>query len=192
MTTELARAGIAAGVADAALGIDAILQRWRRRAVKRELGLRAISDLGLSLDLPQLDALMAICAPRLEFDCAGRDETMVGTVAERLGIDPSRASRLTSDLIRLGLARRAVSQKDARRTILEPTTEGATVVHAVRMHKLMALSEYLGGWSEEDLARFLPLLERFTEWVDKTAEMPPARAAEIARLREGLKRGETG
>src|SRR5690606_40601178 len=58
-----------------------------------------------------------IAAPVSEFGDDTHDETMVATVAERLGIDPSRASRLVSEMVEAGYARRAVSQADARRKI---------------------------------------------------------------------------
>ena len=60
---DLERAGIAREVSQAALDVDAILQRWRRRVMKRELGRTALDELGLPLDLAQLDVLMAVRAP---------------------------------------------------------------------------------------------------------------------------------
>jgi hypothetical protein len=71
--------------------------------------------MGLDLDIARLDVLTAILAPGGEFESEADEEPMVGTIASRLGIDPSRASRLVSDLIASGYARRAVSQRDARR-----------------------------------------------------------------------------
>lgn len=59
--------------------------------------------------------LFAIEAPVDEFGEMAAGETMVASVAERLAI-----------------ARRAVSQADARRTIIELTEAGRTVVRAVR------------------------------------------------------------
>ena len=93
-------------------------------------------------------------------------ETTVGTVATRLGIDPSRASRLTTELIRKGLVRRGVSQEDARRAILEATTEGDRIVQAVRAFKFYTLGSFLKSWTKEEVSTFLPLLERFSTWSD--------------------------
>lgn len=182
---NLGRAGIGRDVAQAALDVDAILQRWRRRVVKRELGQKALQELGLALDLPQLDVLMAVSAPANEFG-GPRCETMVGTVATRLGIDPSRASRVTSDLIERGFVRRAVSQQDARRTVLELTEQGAQVVEAVRSYKLLVLGSFLRDWTPEELQTFLPLLERFSAWSEQ-AETPTGPVAlQIADLRAAL------
>ena len=184
---ELARAGIPERVTDAALEIDAVLQRWRRRIVTRELGQRALADLGLDLDLAQLDVLVAVVAPANEFGDEAGSETMVATVAARLGIDPSRASRISADLIRKGYARRAASQQDARRTVIEPTERGRAAVEAVRGYKFLVMGEFLKGWTAEEIATFLPLLERFSAWSEQQGEQDPtAIAAEIAELRARL------
>ena len=186
MIRQLSEAGVDLGDARAALELDAILQRWRRRVNKRELGRRALADLDLSLELPELDALIAIWAPANEFPDEPPGETMVGTVAQRLGIDPSRASRLTSALISRGLVRRVVSQEDSRRTVLEPTEEGDRIVHAVRSHKLLTLGSFLNDWTEDEIRTFVPLLERFSQWSDEMTDVPDDAAREIRRLREEL------
>ena len=172
LKSELADAGFGPGLLDVAFEVDGILQKWRRRHVKRELGTRALKELGLDLDLAQLDALMAVWAPTNEFDDAPGGETMVQTVAQRLGIDPSRASRLTGDLIRRGLIRRSVSQIDGRRTILEPTDLGNQVANAVRFYKFAALGDFFSGWTKDEIATFLPLLDRFTSWSEQSDRFP--------------------
>lgn len=181
---QLVRAGIGEDQSRSALELDAIMQHWRRRVVKRELGQRALADLGLDLDLPLLDVLLVVWGQDIEPREEG--EIMVATVATRLGIDPSRASRLTSELIRLGLIRRAVSQEDARRAVLELTEEGTRIVRAVYHYKLLILGNFLKSWTEGELAAFIPLLERFSAWSEASEDPTGRVAAEIARLREGL------
>lgn len=182
----LAQAGIDETLSLPALELDTIMQHWRRRVVKRELGQRALADLGLDIDLPLLDVLLVVWAPASEFAEEPEGEVMVSTVATRLGIDPSRASRLTSELIRLGLVRRAVSQEDARRAKLELTAEGARIVQAVRRYKFLILGNFLAGWTEAELATFIPLLERFSAWSDASEDPTGQVAAEIDRLRQSL------
>ncbi|MFA5581331.1 MAG: MarR family transcriptional regulator [Paracoccaceae bacterium] len=160
------RMGIPADTVRAVGEIDAILQRWRRRISKRELGHKALRDLGIDLDLPQLDVLMAIRAFAGEFSDDMGDETMVSTIAMRLGIDPSRASRLVAELIRLGYAERSVSQSDARRTLLDLSPLGQGVVRVVRHYRFLVLGEFMHDWSSEEIALFVPLLERFSNWSD--------------------------
>ncbi|MGP6087365.1 MarR family winged helix-turn-helix transcriptional regulator [Antarctobacter jejuensis] len=185
---QMGRAGIARHVTEAALDIDAILQLWRRRFTKRELGLHALTDLDLPFDLAELDVLMAVWAPSREFGKAGGEETMVSTVAARLAIDPSRASRLTSSLIKRGYLRRAVSQKDARRAVLQLTEAGIRAVEAVRSYKFLVLGSFLKDWTPEEVETFLPLLERFSAWSERAASHSDPVADEVAALRETLAR----
>ena len=166
---RLAAAGLSEEIVRSALALDAIMQRWRRRASKRLPERRALDQLGLDLDVARLDVLTAILAPGGEFECESDEETMVATVAARLGIDPSRASRLVSELIASGHARRDVSQRDARRTIVELTDKGRDVVNAVRARKIAMLGTFLDDWSAEEVETFIPLLERFSRWSEPGA-----------------------
>ncbi|MFD1252412.1 MarR family protein [Devosia equisanguinis] len=181
----LQRAGVTAETTAAVMDIDGMLQHWRRRAMKRELGNRALIDLKIDIDLAQLDVLSAIAGPAPEFgDSQG--ETMVGTVADRLAIDPSRASRLVSEMVDRGFARRAVSQADARRTIIELTAQGEAVVDAVRAYKYLILGDFLGTWSPEDIAAFVPLLKRFSRWTDGIDAVTDRHGPEIDQLVEAI------
>lgn len=186
LKAQLARAGIDSATAQAALDVDAILQVWRRKVFKREIGLRAISELGLDIELAELDVLMAVRAPSNEFGDATGKETMVSTVASRLAIDPSRASRLTSALIKRGFLCRAVSQQDARRAVLQLTDTGERAIAAVRSYKFMVLGSYLKGWTPEEIATFLPLLDRFSAWSESAACPSGPVVEEIAALRDTL------
>jgi DNA-binding MarR family transcriptional regulator len=187
LISDMAQAGIPPQVGSAALAFDAVLQRWRRRVTKRELGQRALTELCLPIDLAQLDVMMAIWAPAHEFSCDPAEETMVSTIAARLGIDPSRASRVVADLIGLGYAIRAVSQADARRTIVELTEAGLAIVEAVRRYKFLVLGNFLSGWSEDELAAFLPLLDRFSSWTEAPdGGASPAIDRSIAQTRQEM------
>src|SRR5690554_3754925 len=159
----LKKAGISPETTDVVLTVDAVLQKWRRRAMRRELGHKALIDLKAGIDLAQLDVLIAIEGPEPEFG-ETEGEAMIATVAERLGIDPSRASRVVSEMVERGFARRAVSQADARRTIIELTESGRALVQAVQAYKFLVMGDFFSGWSAEDLDVFLPLLQRFASW----------------------------
>ena len=181
----LRKAGIDTATAEAVMDIDGVLQKWRRRAMKRELGHRALVTLKVGIDLAQYDVLAAIEGPAPEFGEA-KGETMVATVAERLNIDPSRASRLVSEMVDQGFARRAVSQADVRRTIIELTGRGHAVVDAVRAYKFLILGDFLAEWEAEELAAFGPLLKRFGTWMDGIDPSTEKHAAEIAALAKGI------
>lgn len=173
MRDFLADAGIGDDAIESALAIDAVLQRWRRRYLKRELGTAAIRDLGLSdmIDLAHLDVLIAIWAPVNEFGEEDGGETMVATIAARLMIDPSRASRLVTEMIARGLVMRQASQQDARRSVVSLTPLGQTIVQAARRYKYLVMGDFLSGWSKEDRERFLPLLTAFSSWTDTATTM---------------------
>lgn len=185
LSNLLQTAGIDARTASAVMDIDAVLQKWRRKAMRRELGHRALIDLKVGIDLAQYDVLAAIEAPETEFGEA-QGETMVATVADRLAIDPSRASRLVSEMVEQGFARRAVSQADARRTIIELTDRGWAVVQAVRAYKFLIMGDFLGGWDGKALDAFVPMLKRFGSWMDSIDPATEKFAAEIEGLAQGL------
>ena len=176
----LTRSGKNADLADALIRIDIVVQNWRRQMHKRELGHRATRALGLDMDLAQIDVLFAIANPPLPTDANADDETMVSTVAERLHIDPSRASRLVAEMVNSGYARRAVSQRDARRTI-----------DAVRGYKWLLLGEFFSTWPAEDVAAFVPLLERYSSWMNSSEVAEEKFADEIDELARSIERAKT-
>ncbi|SEP71948.1 DNA-binding transcriptional regulator, MarR family [Devosia sp. YR412] len=184
----LRKAGIAEATVTAVVEIDALLQNWRRRALKRELGHRALIDLKIGIDLAQLDVLFAIEAPVDEFGETAGGETMVASVAERLAIDPSRASRVVSEMVEAGYARRSVSQADARRTIIELTETGRTVVEAVRAYKFLIMGDFLSNWTAAELAAFTPMLRKFGQWPEHTGPGAEKFAEDIVVLAERIAR----
>ena len=183
---DLAAAGVDPDAVEYAFRVDAVLQRWRRRFQKRELGQRAIAEMRLPIDLSQLDALTVIWSPANEYAEADEAEVMVGTVAQRLAIDPSRASRIVSELIRRGLVTRGVSQSDARRAILALTPLGDTLVETVREYKFLHMGAYLASWTPEERADFLPLLDRFSRWSTDPEDPDGVIAADIEKLRRSV------
>ncbi|QYO78107.1 MarR family winged helix-turn-helix transcriptional regulator [Devosia salina] len=187
--TELAamlrEAGIDPATAEAVLDIDGLMQKWRRRAMRRELGHRALVDLKVGIDLAQFDVLAAIEGPSLDAG-ESQGETMIATVAERLNIDPSRASRLVSEMVEQGFAQRAVSQADARRTVIVLTERARAVVGAVQAYKFLIMGDFLSEWDPAELAAFVPLLKRFGSWMDGIDPAMEKHAAEIAALAESI------
>lgn len=178
----LKNTGARSDVIDTVMRVDAVMQNWRRRMNKRELGHKAIAALGLSIDMAQLDTLLAIAALENEFGEAGEQENTVGMVADRLHIDPSRASRLVSEMVGLGYVLRNASQADSRRTVLELTDMGWALVHAVLSYKWLLMSDHFSTWPTEELEKFVPLLEKFSDWVSDSHESETRHATEIEAL----------
>jgi len=170
---QLVSNGLSPRAAQATLEVEQIMSRIRRSMARRELGRMAIADLGLDIDPIDLDILAVVES------CGEGGEVTVGTIAERLTVDPSRASRIVADAVAKGIVRRVASQVDARRICLELTETGLRHSLAIRKYKWQRFSEALGHWPEEDLVRFAELFARFSNWV------ADARAGRTAKSDEG-------
>lgn len=155
------REGIGRRSAEAIAEIDVTMQRIRRGVSKREFAAKLVATLGPDVDLQHLDTMGAIANwghPSPE------SEVTVGLVAERLAIDPSRASRLVSEVVDKGYARRVASQADARRICLELTEAGHAFTEEFRILKWKMLARAMGKWSEDEIVTFARLLDRFSHW----------------------------
>jgi DNA-binding MarR family transcriptional regulator len=158
------KAGFSGKAADAIVRIDSTMARIRRSMIRRELVVEILKELDPNLDLSRLDVMVAVMHWHPEDEADAFREITVGAVAERLGIDPSRASRLVADVIDLGYIRRTASQADSRRIVLEPTDKGVAFGEEFRARKSKMLSNGLQGWTEEELVLFAKLVDRFSFW----------------------------
>jgi DNA-binding MarR family transcriptional regulator len=104
------------------------------------------------------------------------NEPSVGMVAEQLGVDPSRASRMVADAIRGGYVRRVASQVDGRRTGLELTGAGRKLLKTTSSFRRRVFSKVMTSWPETDCAELARLLTKFTE---------PLKAPELSLRRHG-------
>ncbi len=95
-------------------------------------------------------------------------EITVGVVAERLAVDPSVASRMVSDCISVGYLRRAASQEDGRRTILQLTDDGDEMLARFRSHQRAAFERITARWPESERLEFARLLIKY---VDSIADL---------------------
>ena len=152
--------GLSPASAEAVIEIDRIMAHIRKSMTRREMGRMAINELKLELDPADLDILSVLEA------CAGEaNEATVGLVAEKLSIDPSRASRIVADAVDKGIIRRVASQADARRICLELTDRGREQAAAIRTFKWGVFARALGQWTEADLVTFARLFGQFSTWV---------------------------
>ena len=92
-------------------------------------------------------------------------EVTVGTVADRLGIDPSTASRLVADATREGYLARSSSARDGRRSCLTLTEAGRELVRASRQFQRQAFLEATADWTAAERAEFGRLFVRFAATV---------------------------
>jgi DNA-binding MarR family transcriptional regulator len=106
-------------------------------------------------------------------EATGADVT-VGAVAERLGIDPSTASRLVGHAIDAGFVARRPSPRDARRANLRLTDAGRRLKAVADRCRRAYLAELLADWTEAERGEFARLLTRFTEAAVRTPINPAA------------------
>ncbi|MGW1160120.1 MarR family winged helix-turn-helix transcriptional regulator [Streptomyces sp. NPDC002513] len=151
-------APLAGGEPDPALvAVERAMVRIRRNQTKRTLGRFVASRLDRSIDLAHTAVVDAV---EEEPEEPGQEVT-VGLVAERLAVDPSRASRLVAASVEAGYVRRVPSQADSRRACLELTAAGhdlATLAHRVRQEYF---GEIMRDWSARDRRDFARLLSKF-------------------------------
>ena len=143
----------------AAVGtIDGALGQIRRSMVRRGLGRRVLDDLGVAIEPALVEVLDAVA----ELTGAEADGVAVSTVAARLGVDPSQASRLVAETVATGLLARHASQRDGRRSVLRLTPAGEALIEATRQRKRAILLAHVEDWSDSELADFARLLQRFS------------------------------
>jgi DNA-binding MarR family transcriptional regulator len=132
-----------------------IRRRQNRKALAKAAGTsKAATATGMLLNV--IDAEAAPCS--------------VSTIAERLGVDQPRASRLVAGAVTDGLVRRESDQHDGRRSLLALTTEGAAAVEAMHAFRVAMSDRAMAGWSDHERTEFARLLSDF---VARMEELSP-------------------
>lgn len=88
-------------------------------------------------------------------------EVTVSLVAERLGLDVSRASRLVAAAVDDGFVHRRSSRRDARRAHLELTEQGRQTWDEIVASRRDEATRRTADWSVADQRLFADLLGRF-------------------------------
>ncbi|WP_426322610.1 MarR family winged helix-turn-helix transcriptional regulator [Microbacterium sp. E-13] len=97
----------------------------------------------------------------LEALAAASHPLSVGEIADAVGVDQPRASRLVQQAVELDLARREADPDDARRTRVALTDAGTRLVRGFRGERREAIDAALAAFTDEeraDLARLLTKL----------------------------------
>lgn len=148
--------------------IAEVMARLRLLVGRRVISRTAIDAVAPSLDISHLDVLDAM--RRID------GEVTVGAIADAMRLDPSRGSRLVAELVAQGILKRDASQADGRRSVVVRTALGDRLMAEIHTTKRRLLSSMLDGWSEEDLAIFAVLFDRFVsrfEDVYTSEKTPP-------------------
>ncbi|WP_347346806.1 MarR family transcriptional regulator [Microbacterium sp.] len=97
----------------------------------------------------------------LEVLAAAPSPLSVSELADEIGVDQPRASRLVQQSVELGLVQREADPTDARRTRIVLTAEGERLIGGFRGRRRGAVEQALADFSDAEraeLARLLPLL----------------------------------
>lgn len=94
---------------------------------------------------------------------AGDRAMSVTELAEAIGVDQPRASRLVQAAVGDGLVAREADPDDARRTRVRLTDAGRAAVRAAGAGRRRAIEAALDGFTDEERAQFAELLARFAD-----------------------------
>lgn len=94
---------------------------------------------------------------------AGASATRMGIseIAEAIGVDQPRASRLVNDAMERGLVTRRADERDARRSVVELTDAGRDALETTRATRRSAVAEAVSAFTPEETVTFAKLLTRF-------------------------------
>ncbi|CCM77725.1 MarR family winged helix-turn-helix transcriptional regulator [Rhizobium mesoamericanum] len=137
------------------LRIGQSMTRMRLMTGRRLIGRLAIQSVAPGLELSHLDVLDTVRRAQEVGDVT------VGTIAEMMRIDPSRASRIIAEMVGRNILRRKASQADARRIIVVMTPLGQRLLSEIRAQKLAFVSEVVKDWNPEEIKAFGELFEKF-------------------------------
>jgi DNA-binding MarR family transcriptional regulator len=87
----------------------------------------------------------------------------VTELAEAIGVDQPRASRLVQAAVGDGLVVREPDPDDARRSRVRLTDAGREAVHAAGAGRRRAIESALDGFTDEERAQFAELFSRFAD-----------------------------
>ncbi len=163
LSDRLAALGMSASGRQALLDLDAALFVWHRLAARGEVPRKLLAEIGIDLELSQFHSLTAIL--RIQ-NGVGRDHpepATIGLLAEELTLDPSRASRIASDLIAAGYLRREAAQDDGRKSVLVLTGKAQRIFMAFRDLRFEKVLEIFEGWTDEEVTQFSGLFIRYVE-----------------------------
>jgi DNA-binding MarR family transcriptional regulator len=109
-------------------------------------------------------------------------ELSIGKVAERLGIDPTRASRMARAAVTTGyVARTACEYDDDPRCIyLKLTDCGRELLQQIRSARIDAFTSVIADWPDADCSELARLLMKFAE--PRVAEHPLSRSRDSGTL----------
>lgn len=90
-----------------------------------------------------------------------RDAQSVSELAEAIGVDQPRASRLINDSAERGLVTRRADDRDARRSVVQLTDAGRALLEGAEARRRSAVADAVASFTPQETATFAELLTRF-------------------------------
>ncbi|WP_321364165.1 MarR family winged helix-turn-helix transcriptional regulator [uncultured Celeribacter sp.] len=160
----------------ALLDLDLSLFQWRRMAEKGEFKGKVIAGMSEALEPALLQGLLSVAQISAGLGRDRPEPPTIGMVAEVMAVDPSRASRIVSELVSRGYVARQAVQEDARKSVLVMTPKSKTLLGEFTLSKWRIMAQVFAGWSGEDISDFSRLFARYVsglvEAVSESSEKP--------------------
>ncbi|GAA1922569.1 hypothetical protein GCM10009775_13770 [Microbacterium aoyamense] len=99
----------------------------------------------------------------LEALAAASTPLSVGEIADAVGVDQPRASRLVQQSVEVGLVQREADPDDARRTRVALTEQGAMIARRFRGERRDAVATALEGFTDAERGELARLLTKLAE-----------------------------
>ncbi|HEX5728616.1 MarR family winged helix-turn-helix transcriptional regulator [Microbacterium sp.] len=99
----------------------------------------------------------------LEALAAASGPLSVSELADAVGVDQPRASRLVQQAAQMGLVRREADADDARRTRVALTDSGLAIVSGFRGERRSAIDSALAAFTDEERAELARLLTKLAD-----------------------------
>lgn len=158
---HLRNSRVPAGAGEALVMLDQTLFQMSRQVLKGDLVAAFLRQEDCGLEPAVFQGLAAVVRVANGVGRPAPAQPTVGSLAEELNIDPSRASRIAAALIEKGYVRRAAAQDDGRKSVLEITARGGALLQAFFRFKWQRLVGIFEDWSEEEITTFSRLLGRY-------------------------------
>jgi DNA-binding MarR family transcriptional regulator len=154
---------------DAVAAIEQAMVAMRRSWSRRSLQRRAAA--AGSVGAAGAGAAEAAAFQVLDAIESGGALTVNG-VADALGVDQPRGSRLVARAVEAGLVRRGADPDDGRRSVLALTPRGARVLAEGHRARRAAVEAALAGWPDEDRETFARLLRAYVSGWERAVRGP--------------------
>jgi DNA-binding MarR family transcriptional regulator len=136
---------------------------WHRLAARGEMPRKLLAEMGQALEISQFHSLTAVLRIQSGKGHCPAQPATIGLLAAEMNIDPSRASRIASDLITAGLLRREAAQDDGRKSVLALTDRAETIFSTFRDLRFDKVMQVFDGWTDAEIIQFSALFTRYTD-----------------------------